>query len=108
MTDKTRAEKAERKHHRDVPVKAKKEPGQQTSAETVPANLEDTIRRIVGEVIDEKLKAVYEYIYQLEDEMPDPDEGKRLNPDLEKRLKAKLEEPLKRGKPLSEYLKSKG
>lgn len=70
----------------------------------IAVNLEAMIRQIVEEVIDEKLKAVYDYIHEIEDQLPDPDAGKALKPELERKLRAELEQPLKRGKPLSQYL----
>jgi len=68
------------------------------------ANLETLIRQIVEEVIEEKLKAVYTYIDELESQLPDPDAGKKLKPELKKKLRAELDQPLKKGKSLTQYL----
>lgn len=51
------------------------------------------LKALIKQMIDEQLKDVYEYIYEIEDQMPDPDAGKSLKKEVEAQLKARSDRP---------------
>lgn len=59
------------------------------------------LKKLIQATVEEMLQPIWEYLFTLEDSMPDPDEGKMLKPELEAELKAALKDPLRRGKGIS-------
>lgn len=87
MANKLKIEKPDQKWTVSPGEKRRQKKADEKAAAT---DLETIIRRIVEEVVEEKLKAVYEYIYEIEDQMPDPDEGKTLKPEVETELRERI------------------
>lgn len=61
-------------------------------------------------IIDAKLQPIWDYLFELEEQLPDPDAGKRLKSEVEARLRANLEIPLskKAGIPADEVYRELG
>ena len=56
------------------------------------------LKKLIREIVEEMLVPIHEYIYEIEDQMPDPDEGKPFNEEFMAGLEEDLQIPLSQRK----------
>jgi hypothetical protein len=55
------------------------------------------LKGVIREMVEEMLKPLWDYIFELEEQLPDPDEGRPLKPEVEAELRELAKQPLRRG-----------